>query len=183
VPGEGKLRRGIAVLKKHLAVKPDAIDAHSICGSSIGARTTFRRTSSPPSNSAQLHVKAQDAEVALQDYQNIPSGGEVYGFEAVRRTQQLFRSLNPRLDIRFISDVALSRLLQLLVHQRVGRPRELVRPSARRIKAPELAVRPMLGEVLYSSNGTIVVCWPSSCGKAQAMSLRACDPPALEYSW
>jgi len=69
VPGEGKLRRGIAVLKKHLAVKPDAIDAHSILRQLYWRKNDIQAYLESTIKLCQLHVKAQDAEVALQDYQ------------------------------------------------------------------------------------------------------------------
>jgi membrane associated rhomboid family serine protease len=46
---KGKLDEAITILQRHVAAKPDALDAIPFCGNSIGANRIFRRTSKPRS--------------------------------------------------------------------------------------------------------------------------------------
>jgi membrane associated rhomboid family serine protease len=74
---KGEFDEGIAVLQKHLAAKPDAIDAQSVL------RQLYWRAKNIPAyleatiKSCQLHLKAQDGEAAWLDYQEfINAGGD-----------------------------------------------------------------------------------------------------------
>ena len=72
---KGKFDEGIAVLKKHIAVKPDAIDAQSLL------RQLYWRKQDVPAHLestiklCQLHIKAQDTDAALEDYQEYNNAG------------------------------------------------------------------------------------------------------------
>jgi membrane associated rhomboid family serine protease len=72
---KGTFDEGISVLQKHIAAKPDALDAHSIL------RQLYWRKNDVPAYLAatiklcQLHLKAQEKEEALQDYQDYTNAG------------------------------------------------------------------------------------------------------------
>jgi len=72
---KGNFDEGITVLKKHLAVKPDAIDAHSILRQLYWRKNDIQAYLESTIKLCQLHVKAQDSEVALQDYQEYSNAG------------------------------------------------------------------------------------------------------------
>ena len=72
---KGNFDEGIAVLKKHLAVKPDASDAHSILRQLYWRKNDIPAYLESTIKLCQLHVKAQDSEVALQDYQEYANAG------------------------------------------------------------------------------------------------------------
>jgi hypothetical protein len=72
---KGNFDEGIAVLKKHLAVKPDAIDGHSILRQLYWRKNDIQAYLESTIKLCQLHVKAQDSEVALQDYQEYSNAG------------------------------------------------------------------------------------------------------------
>jgi tetratricopeptide (TPR) repeat protein len=66
---QGKFDEAIAVLEKHVASKPDALDAHSLL-----RQLHWRKNDIPAHHAAtatlcQLHLKSQDHEAAWQDYQ------------------------------------------------------------------------------------------------------------------
>lgn len=72
---QGKFDDGIAVLKKHLALKPDAADAYALL-----RQLSWRKNDIPGYLEAtiklcQLHLKAQDTEAAWQDYQEYSNAG------------------------------------------------------------------------------------------------------------
>jgi len=70
VPGEGNFDEGIAVFLRSIwPSKPDAIDAHSILRQLYWRKNDIQAYLESTINSANCDVKAQDAEVALQDYQ------------------------------------------------------------------------------------------------------------------
>ena len=72
---QGKFDEGIAVLKKHVAAKPEAADAYSVL------RQLYWRKNDVPAyleatiKLCQLHLKAQDTEAAWQDYQEYSNAG------------------------------------------------------------------------------------------------------------
>lgn len=71
----GRLDEGIAVLQKHIASNPDAIDAYAIL------RQLYWRKNNLPSHLettiklCQLHLKAQDLEAAWQDFEEYTNAG------------------------------------------------------------------------------------------------------------
>jgi membrane associated rhomboid family serine protease len=72
---QGKLDEAITVLENYVAGRPDAIDAHSLL------RQLYWRKNDLPAHQlatiqlCQLHLKAQDAEAAWQDYQEYRNAG------------------------------------------------------------------------------------------------------------
>jgi membrane associated rhomboid family serine protease len=72
---KGKFDEGIAVLKKHLAVKPDAIDAQSILSQLYWRKNDIPAHLEATIKLCQLHLKAQDTEAALQDFQEYTNAG------------------------------------------------------------------------------------------------------------
>jgi membrane associated rhomboid family serine protease len=72
---KGKFDEGIAVLKKHLAVKPDAIDAQSILSQLYWRKSDIPAHLEATIKLCQLHLKAQDSEAALQDFQEYTNAG------------------------------------------------------------------------------------------------------------
>ena len=72
---QGKFDEGIAVLKKHLTTKPEAIDAHSILRQLYWRKNDIQAHLESTIKLCQLHLKAQDSEAALQDYQEYSNAG------------------------------------------------------------------------------------------------------------
>ncbi len=72
---QGKFDEGIAVLKKHLAAKPDAVDAYSLLRQLYWRKNDIRTHLEATVKLCQLHLKAQDAESAWQDYQEYGNAG------------------------------------------------------------------------------------------------------------
>jgi membrane associated rhomboid family serine protease len=72
---KGKFDEGIAVLKKHLAAKPDAIDAHSVLRQLYWRKNDIAAHLESTIKLCQLHLKAQDSEAALLDYQEYTNAG------------------------------------------------------------------------------------------------------------
>jgi membrane associated rhomboid family serine protease len=72
---KGKFDEGIAVLKKHLAGKPDAIDAHSVLRQLYWRKNDIAAHLEETTKLCQLHVKAQDGEAAWQVYQEYTNAG------------------------------------------------------------------------------------------------------------
>jgi len=74
---KGKVDEAIDVLKKHVAVKPDAVDAHTLLQQLYwrkGDQESYRQASV---KLCELHLKAHDPEAAWQDYQEFKNvGGE-----------------------------------------------------------------------------------------------------------
>ena len=72
---KGKFDEGIAVLKKHVATKPDAADAYALL------RQLYWRKNDVPAyldatiKLCQLHLKAHDSEAAWQDFQEYSNAG------------------------------------------------------------------------------------------------------------
>ena len=74
---KGQFDEGIGVLKKHLAAKPDAIDAHSVLRQLYWRKNDIQAHLETTIKLCQLHLKAQDSEAALLDYQEyINAGGD-----------------------------------------------------------------------------------------------------------
>ncbi len=72
---KGQFDEGIAVLKKHLAVKPDAIDAQSILSQLYWRKNDIPAHLEATIRLCQLHLKVQDTEAALLDYQEYTNAG------------------------------------------------------------------------------------------------------------
>jgi membrane associated rhomboid family serine protease len=72
---KGKFDEGIAVLKKHLAAKPEAIDAQSILSQLYWRKSDIPAHLEATIKLCQLHLKAQDSEAALQDFQEYTNAG------------------------------------------------------------------------------------------------------------
>jgi membrane associated rhomboid family serine protease len=72
---QGKFDEGIAVLKKQIAAKPEAIDAHSLLRQLYWRKNDIRAHLETTVKLCQLHLKAQDAESAWQDYQEYANAG------------------------------------------------------------------------------------------------------------
>jgi tetratricopeptide (TPR) repeat protein len=71
----GKLDEGIATLQKHVAAKPEALDAYAVL------RQLYWRKNDIPAHLAatvkvcQLHLRAQDTEAAWQDFEEYKNAG------------------------------------------------------------------------------------------------------------
>lgn len=72
---KGQFDEGIAVLKKHIATKPDAIDAHSLLRQLHWRKQDVPAHLESTIKLCQLHLKAQDADAALEDYQEYSNAG------------------------------------------------------------------------------------------------------------
>jgi membrane associated rhomboid family serine protease len=72
---KGEFDEGIAIIKKHLAVKPDAIDAQSILSQLYWRKNDIAAHLEATIKLCQLHLKAQDSEAALQDFQEYTNAG------------------------------------------------------------------------------------------------------------
>jgi membrane associated rhomboid family serine protease len=72
---KGKFDEGIAVLRKHLASKPDAIDANSVLRQLYWRKNDIAAHLEITIKLCQLHLKAQDVESALQDFQEYTNAG------------------------------------------------------------------------------------------------------------
>jgi membrane associated rhomboid family serine protease len=72
---KGNFDEGIAVLQKHVVAKPDAIDAHSVLRQLYWRKNNIPAYLQATVKLCQLHLKAQDAEAAWQDYQEYTNAG------------------------------------------------------------------------------------------------------------
>jgi membrane associated rhomboid family serine protease len=72
---KGRFDEGIALVKKHLATKPDAIDAQSILSQLYWRKNDIPAHLEATIKLCQLHLKAQDSEAALQDFQEYTNAG------------------------------------------------------------------------------------------------------------
>jgi len=70
-----KLDDGIKVLKKYLATKPDAMDAHTILAQLYWRKHDFPACKDTYAKLCQLHLKANDADAAWQSYQDYKNVG------------------------------------------------------------------------------------------------------------
>ena len=71
----GKFDEGIAILKKYLAAKPDAIDAQSVLSQLFWRKSDIPAHVDATIRLCQLHLKAHDTEAALLDYQEYTNAG------------------------------------------------------------------------------------------------------------
>lgn len=72
---QGKVDEAIAILQKHVAVKPDAADAHFLLQQLYWRKNDVAKHHEVSIKLCQLHLKAQDAEAAWQDYQEYLNTG------------------------------------------------------------------------------------------------------------
>jgi membrane associated rhomboid family serine protease len=72
---KGRFDEGIAVLKKHIAAKPDAADAYAILRQLYWRKNDVQAYLDATIKLCQLHLKAQDHEAAWQDYQEYSNAG------------------------------------------------------------------------------------------------------------
>ena len=72
---KGKFDEGIAVLQKHVAAKPDAIDAYSLLRQLYWRKKDIPAYLEATIKLCQLHLKAQDGESAWQDFQEYTNAG------------------------------------------------------------------------------------------------------------
>ncbi|HTT33790.1 MAG TPA: rhomboid family intramembrane serine protease [Methylomirabilota bacterium] len=73
---QGKINEAIAVLEKYVATKPDAADAYFLLQQLYWRKNDLPKHHEVSIKLCQLHLKAQDVEAALQDYQEyINTGG------------------------------------------------------------------------------------------------------------
>ena len=72
---QGKFDEGIAVLQKHIAAKPDAIDAHSLLRQLYWRKNNVAAYLESTIKLCQLHLKAHEQDHALQDYQEYTNAG------------------------------------------------------------------------------------------------------------
>jgi membrane associated rhomboid family serine protease len=70
-----KFDEGIAVIQKHLATKPDAIDAYSVLRQLYWRKKDIPAHLEATAKLCQLHLKAQDAESAWQDFLEYTNAG------------------------------------------------------------------------------------------------------------
>jgi len=71
----GKFDEGIAVLQKHVAAKPDAVDAHILLRQLHWRKNDIQAHLEATIKLCQLHLKAQEGEAAWQDYQEFTNAG------------------------------------------------------------------------------------------------------------
>ena len=72
---QGKVDEAIAVLQKHVATKPDAIDAYSLLQQLYWRKNDLTKHHEASIKLCQLHLKAHDHEAAWQDYQDYLNTG------------------------------------------------------------------------------------------------------------
>jgi len=72
---KGRFDEGIAAIKKYLATKPDAIDAQAILSQLYWRKNDIPAHLEATIKLCQLHLKAQDSEAALTDFQEYRNAG------------------------------------------------------------------------------------------------------------
>lgn len=72
---KGRFDEGIGALKKYLATKPDAIDAQAILSQLYWRKNDIPAHLEATIKLCQLHLKAQDSEAALTDFQEYRNAG------------------------------------------------------------------------------------------------------------
>ena len=72
---KGKFDEGVAVLQKHVAAKPDAIDAYSVLRQLYWRKKDIPAYLEATIKLCQLHLKGQDGESAWQDFQEYANAG------------------------------------------------------------------------------------------------------------
>jgi len=70
-----KFDDAIAVLQKHVAAKPDALDAHSLLRQLHWRKNDIPAHLAATAKLCQVHLKSQDHEAAWQDYQEYTNAG------------------------------------------------------------------------------------------------------------
>lgn len=75
---QGKLDEAIAALHRQLAVKPDSAEACALLGQLYWRKNDLPAYKDAVIKTCQLHLKAQDVDAALQDYEEFTnSGGDI----------------------------------------------------------------------------------------------------------
>jgi tetratricopeptide (TPR) repeat protein len=72
---QGKFDEAIAVLQKHVAVKPDALDAHALLSQLHWRKNDLPAHLAAAARLCQLHLKSHDHEAAWQDFQEYTNAG------------------------------------------------------------------------------------------------------------
>jgi membrane associated rhomboid family serine protease len=72
---KGKLDEAIAILKKHVAAKPDALDAYSLLRQLYWRKNDLPAFFEALAKLCQLHLKSQDADAAWEDYVEYTNAG------------------------------------------------------------------------------------------------------------
>ena len=72
---QGKFDDAISILQKHVATKPDAVDAHSILRQLHWRKNDIPAHLATTARLCQLHLKSQDHEAAWRDYQEYTNAG------------------------------------------------------------------------------------------------------------
>jgi len=72
---QGKFDEGIAVLKKHIAAKPEAIDAYSLLRQLYWRKNDIAAYLEATIKLCQLHFKAHDADAAWEDFNDYCNAG------------------------------------------------------------------------------------------------------------
>jgi membrane associated rhomboid family serine protease len=72
---KGNLDEAISVLQKHVAAKPEAIDAHSLLRQLYWRKNDIPAHLAATAKLCQLHLKAQDHDAALEDFQEYTNAG------------------------------------------------------------------------------------------------------------
>jgi membrane associated rhomboid family serine protease len=71
----GKLDEGISVLQKYIATKPDALDAYVVLRQLYWRKSDLPAHREATAKVCQLHLKAQDSELAWQDFEEYKNSG------------------------------------------------------------------------------------------------------------
>ncbi|HME11690.1 MAG TPA: rhomboid family intramembrane serine protease [Candidatus Acidoferrum sp.] len=72
---KGKLDEGISVLEKYVAAKPDAADGFALLRQLHWRKGDMQAYRDATAKLCQLHLKAQDADAAWQDFEEYTNGG------------------------------------------------------------------------------------------------------------
>jgi membrane associated rhomboid family serine protease len=74
---KGKLDEAVAILKKHLVTKPEAVDAYTLLHQLYWRKSDLPASRDTLAKLCQLHLKAQDGEAAWRDYEEyVNMGGD-----------------------------------------------------------------------------------------------------------
>jgi membrane associated rhomboid family serine protease len=72
---KGNLDEAISVLQKHVAAKPEAVDAHSLLRQLHWRKNDIPAHLAATAKLCQLHLKTQDHDAALEDFQEYTNAG------------------------------------------------------------------------------------------------------------
>jgi tetratricopeptide (TPR) repeat protein len=72
---KGNFDEAISVLQKHVAAKPEAVDAHSLLRQLHWRKNDIPAHLAATAKLCQLHLKAQDHDAALEDFQEYTNAG------------------------------------------------------------------------------------------------------------